>query len=221
MRRPKLPRLPKRVRYPVWSVKTITAVAVFVLGVTAASVFLLGKRSVFAETELTLAIAAAALFVFLTVGLYRGVRVKRKDLPGVPVEGLEFADIGQHLPDGIDFSDGIDGDAEGCVGAIVGLLVAIFAGILLILLLWVLLNVGIVVWVFLLAALAWVFYLALRQVFARSRACKGKLGPSLGWAAWYTFLYTGWLFGLVWAAHRILGPGLGERAAVQSEAVER
>jgi hypothetical protein len=54
-----------------------------------------------------------------------------------------------------------------------------------------------------------VFYLALRQVFARSRVCRGNLGKSVGYALLYTALYTGWLFALVWIAHGLFGPRLG------------
>ena len=108
MHRPRFPRIPNRVRYPVWSVKTVTITALCVIAVTAASVFLLGKRSIFVETEMTLGIVGAALFVFLAVGLYHGVRVKRWDLPGVDVKTVSFGDLAQHLPDSIDASSGID-----------------------------------------------------------------------------------------------------------------
>jgi hypothetical protein len=52
-------------------------------------------------------------------------------------------------------------------------------------------------------AVFWVFNRALRQVFARSRQCHGRLAPSLGYALVFTILYTGWLFALVWGVHRI------------------
>ena len=204
------PKIPKRKRYPVWSVKTITALAVFVLAVTAASVFLLGKRSIFYETELTLAIIAAALFLFLSVGLYHGVRVKRRDVPGVDTSGIPLKEVGDSFPDVSNVLDGIDGGDEGCLAALLALGIAILAGIALLFLLWLLLNLGIVLWVFLLAALSWVFYLALRQVFAKSRVCKGNLPASLGYALAYTLLYTGWLFALVWIAHGLLGDKLGK-----------
>jgi hypothetical protein len=204
---PRLPRIPKRVRYPVWSVKTITLLAILVIGLTATSVFVIGKKPLFYETELTLAIVAGVLFLFLAVGLYRGVRVKRWDLPGVDAKGVSMGDLMEHVPDPATFPDHIDaGDfGEGCLVSLVGLLLAILVGVLLLLLLWVLLNLGILLWVFLIAALSYVFYLALRQIFAKSRACKGNLPTSLGYALLYTVLYTGWLFAVVWAAHRIFG----------------
>ena len=206
-------RIPKRVRYPVWSVKTITVTALFVVTVTALSVFLLGKRSIFVETELTLGIVAAALFVFLAVGLYHGVRVRRRDVPTFDAPGVDFADLGNNLPgnlgDGVGIPDGLDGD-EGCLVAVVGLLLAALAAVVLLVVLWVVLNLGIVLWVFLLTALAYVFYLALRQVFARSRTTRGNLGASLGYALFYTLLYTGWLFAVVFIADALIGRRLRE-----------
>ena len=209
---PRLPRVPRRVRYPVWSVKTITVLAILVIALTATSVFLIGKKPLFYETELTLAIVAAVLFAFLSVGLYRGVRVKRRDLPGVDAKGVRLGEITEHLPDPATIPDHIDaGDfGEGYLVSLVGLLLAIVVGAILLVLLWLLLNLGILLWVFLIAALAWVFYLALRQIFAKSRVCKGNLAASLGYALMYTVLYTGWLFALVWAAHRLFGGRLAQ-----------
>src|SRR5688500_3534760 len=92
-------RLPRRAKYPIWSVKTITAYALVLILLTATCVFLLGKRSIFRDTELTLAIVSAALFVFLAVGLHHGVRVRRKDLPAaqmpdMPTPDFEAPDLG-------------------------------------------------------------------------------------------------------------------------------
>src|SRR5919112_759059 len=93
----RLLRLPRRPAYRVWSVKTITIVALVVISLTATSVALLGKRSIFRETELTLALIALALFVFLAVGLYRGVRVRKRDLPNVEVKDLSVSDVADAL----------------------------------------------------------------------------------------------------------------------------
>jgi hypothetical protein len=211
-------RFPKLVRYPVWSIKTITITAIVVVSLTALLVFGLGKWSLFHETEVTLGVVAAALFAFLAVGLYRGARVRRWDLPGADVKNVSMDDLRDGLPDAlsVDFSGGSGGadlsggadSLEGCFGAIVAVVVGLFAGVILLFLLWLLLNLGVVVWVFLLAALSWVFYLALRQVFAKSRLCRGNLAASLGYALFYTLLYTGWLFALVFVAHGWLGPKL-------------
>jgi hypothetical protein len=199
--------IPHRTNYHVWSIRTITLVAIMVVSVTAISVFLLGKGSLFRETELTLAIIAAGLFVFLSIGLYRGVRVKQWDLANPADHTFSIGKISDHMPGdtgGLDFLDGLDGD-EGCLAAIVGLLLAIFASVVLLFVLWIVLNLGIILWVFLLAALSWVFYLALRQVFAKSDICRGNWVRSMAYALLYTALYTGWLFAIVWIADGLLG----------------
>ena len=200
--------VPHRVDYHVWSMKTITLVAIAVIVVTAVSVFLLGKASLFHETELTLAIIATSLFVFLSIGLFRGVRVKAWDLPGADVKTPDFADIADGLninggADGFDVASGLDGD--GCLSAIVGFFLAVVVGIFLLFFLWMIVTLGILAWVFLLASLSWVFYLALRQVFAKSETCRGNWAKSVGYALLYTGLYTGWLFALVWVAEGLIG----------------
>ena len=76
--------------------------------------------------------------------------------------------------------------------------------IVLVLALWLLANIGLAVGLVLFLALSWIFCRALRQVFARSRTCRGRLGPSMGYALLYTVLYTGWLFALVHLANFML-----------------
>jgi hypothetical protein len=192
-------------RYPVWSAKAVALLALLDLGLSAAILYGLGDKSLFLETELTLAVIAGSLFLFLTVGLFRGVRIRREQLTtggkGWSLDG-DFVDLsGLDLPDiGLD----LDFD-EGILGVIVAMLVSIVAVIFLAGLAWVLINV---VWglaIVLAVAVFWVFNRALRQVFAHSRRCRGNLAASLTFAALYTTLYTGWLFVLVWAIHHFVG----------------
>jgi hypothetical protein len=188
-------------QYPVWSAKSIALLALLALILSALLVYGLGKKSLFVETELTLAVIAAGLFVFLTVGLYRGVRIRKEQLTTEVSVNADFIDMG-----GLDWPDvGLDLDPEGIVGAIVSLIVAVVVVILLTLVAWALLTFlwGLVV--VLAVAVFWVFNRALRQVFAHSRRCRGNLAASLGYAALYTGLYTGWLFALVWAIHHFVG----------------
>jgi hypothetical protein len=204
----RMPLVPHRVNYHVWSMRTITLVATAVIVVTSLSVFLLGKGSLFRETELTLGIIAAALFAFLTFGLHRGATVKRWDLPGVD---QHLVDIG-NLSDGLSNAPDLDfialGAEGGCLGALLGLVLSIFAGVILMILLWIVVNLGIVLWVFMMAALSWVFYLALRQVFAKGEICRGDWLKSMAYALLYTALYTGWLLALVFIADGLLGQRL-------------
>jgi hypothetical protein len=196
------PRGPIMRRYPIWSVKTITIVAIFVIALTAIPIYLFGQLSLLVETDLTLACIAIGLFVFLAVGLYRGVRVRRKDLPETAINGIGLNQVTDSLPNpdlpAIDCPlDVADGGDDGCLSAIFSFLVAIVALVGVVFVVWILINLGFGLAIILFLGLSWVFYRALRQVFARSRQCRGRILPSLGFATLYTVLYTSWLFALV------------------------
>ena len=86
----------RRSRRPIWSVRTIALLGVIVVAVTCGLTYLLGQRSLFVETEISLVIVAGVLFFFLLVGLYRGVRVRRRDVPKI-----EFQTVGsERITDG-------------------------------------------------------------------------------------------------------------------------
>ena len=78
----------------------------------------------------------------------------------------------------------------------VGLIPSI-AFIAFLILLWLFLQFAAVVFFIVMTAIYWVLHLALRQVFAHSKACQGDAVHSLGYATLYTGLYTGWLFALL------------------------
>ena len=84
-----------------------------------------------------------------------------------------------------------------------GVLLSIVVMFLLIVFFWLLVNALWPLIMLIAVALFWVFNRALRQVFARSRQCKGNLAASLGYALVYTTLYTGWLMALIWLVKRV------------------
>jgi hypothetical protein len=108
---------------------------------------------------------------------------------------VELGDVGNgwdgSLPD-LDV-----GDADGCLGVLAAAVLWIAVGILLVFVLWGLLNVFLAVLLTVVAGLYWIFYRALRQILARGRRCRGNLGLSMAYAAFFTLLYTGWLFGVL------------------------
>lgn len=180
-------------RYPVWTASSIALAGGLAAAVASVSVFLLGHKSFFVETEISMAIVAFGLFVFLAVGLYRGARVPQERLDMHPGTLPDMPDLG--------LFDLVGGDDP--VSFILSIVFSIVVSILLALLAWLLLSM---LWGLLIVAALAVFHVfnrALRQVFARSEQCRGKLGPSLGYALLYTTLYTGWLFVLAWIVHRI------------------
>jgi hypothetical protein len=207
-----------RPRSPLLSVRAFTLVTLPVVAAIALIVFWRSTSPAIVELQITLYFVAAVLFVFLAIALYQGVRVQRSradrpawrplwrrnknerplitaddalDVAGVAADvlsGIDVKDI--DLPD---LSDGGD-DLAGCLLAIV---LWIGVTLLIIIVLPILIEVAwAAVFVFI-AVLYWIFYRALRVVFMQSRQCRGNWPRSLGYAALYTLLYTGWLFVVV------------------------
>lgn len=186
-------------RYPVWSVKMI--LAVFVVGtlVAAPFVFWFGQRRLLQEMEVLLAIVAAGMFLFLAVGLFRGVRIRKREEVAGKFELV--GGLGKNWGSGFDLMD-LSGSG-GCGDIVGGIILGIVLLVVLVVGIWLFINVALIVFFLLSIAVGWVFQRALRQVFAKSRVCRGKATTSLLYAAWYTFLYTGWLFALLMLVDRM------------------
>ena len=138
-------------------------------------------------------IISLALFLFMMYGLHTGVGMI-DDFPKLEKYKIKapFTKHGNtpaiQVPD---VGDGIEG---------------IFVSILL----WIVVTIALaflllvfeaVLWLsifIILATLYWVFFRALKNVFNKSGDTKGDLGLSATYALKYTFLYVGWIFGLVY-----------------------
>ncbi len=152
---------------------------------------------------MTVGVIAGGLFVFLAAGLYWGVRVRREDLQAP--KGLSWGDaadlsISADPTDAIDCTPHVDGGLIGIVLSILLWIVVLFfvTGLWLVLVNFLWIGIGA-----LFVGVFWVFNRALRQVFARSRVCRHRLLPSLGYAAFYTFAYAGWLVLVLFAAQAV------------------
>jgi len=205
-------------RYPIWSARAIALVSLPVVIIIIVLVFWISHSPAFVELQITLQVIAAVLFAFLTLGLYRGVRLERphrEPLSFTPLgqstgspetkpsrgEALElvFRIMAEMRPPRIDLDMGdAPGGADDLLGCLASIVIWIVASIVLAFLLWLLAQVLWATLFVLIAALYWLFYRALRIVFARSRLCKGKLLLSMQYGLLYTVLYTGWIFGLLW-----------------------
>lgn len=185
---------------PVWSIKSIAVLSLLTLVVAALAIFPFGNRSWIVNVEWLLGIVAFTLFAMMSVGLYRGVKLRELEPPTAELQQVRFDDWTpdvSHLPD---FSSAIDiggDDAAGCLGAIVGLLLSLVVLVVLVLGAWILLQIGALVIFVVMTAIYWVLHLALRQVFTHAADCHGNLARSLMFATLYTVLYTGWLFALL------------------------
>ena len=189
-------------RYPIWSVRSVVAVGLLGFALTAGLVLLMGPGRLITRLEVTLAVVAGALFLFLAVGLYSGARVrKREDVAG-ELKLVDMPETGGHS-DGSWFDFDVGGGDDGCLGILFGLLALLLLPFLVVLLLVLVANVGLILFFLVALMTGWLFHRALRQVFAKSRRCRGDLPASLLYAGWYTLLYTGWLFAVLVLVDRL------------------
>jgi hypothetical protein len=189
--------------YRLLSAGNVALVSAAVAVVTTLAVWLWGlgqHRTLFANSLISTSILFAAFFIFTTAGLYHGVklrddvgrltdRISRKHFPSTDIGGLDFSGPDFHL------------DGDGLAGFLLSLLVLVAAAMLALFFIWLL---GALLWTGVLifaAMLYWVFFRALRMVFKNSNRCRGRMGASLREGGWYASLYTGWIYGIIMAAH--------------------
>lgn len=161
------------------------------------SVWLSGKsdhRSLFQNSILSTSVLAGVFFLFITTGLYFGLKLKDNVGNILNKERIQrYADKTPKL-DGFDFDPPAIGDGIG--GIILSILLWIVFSIVLIFLSY---FFGLFFWsaVLLLGAiLYWLFFRALRLVFKNSGKCKGDLLKSFGWI-FYSFIYISWIYGII------------------------
>ncbi len=170
--------------------KTVFIIAMITIGVTALTVYLTGinyHRSVSSNLYISLGIIAAILFLFLTYGLFHGIRLVN-NYPkfewferGMIFESPKMPEFGWASDDGL-------------VGILLSVLLWIGMSLLAIV---VLVLFEALIWLSLFvffAMLYWVFLRALKLVLTKSAKTRGNLGLSAFTSLGYTLLYTGWLF---------------------------
>lgn len=186
--------------YRLLSASNAALVTGIVIGLTVMAVWLFGlgqHRSLFANSLISTTILFTASFLFITVGLYHGVKLL--DDVGRLTDRISR----KHFPsaDGLDSLPSLDMNDGGLLGILAAILMAVVAAIVAVFFIWL---KGAVLWagVLLFAAmLYWVFFRALRLVFKNSNRCRGQLGASLGQGFWHASLYTVWIYGIIYAAH--------------------
>lgn len=183
-------------KQPYLKGKSVFVVSLLVVGVTIATVYFTGinyHRSLSSNLYWSLGIIAAALFLFMTYGLYRGIGLI-DNFPNYrgfkPKHSILEYGRGPDLP--------LVDVGEGIAGLIMSILLWIAMTILMCFLL-VFLEALFWVSVFIiLAMLYWVFIRALKFVFSKSKDTKGDMAMSAVYSLGYTSLYVGWLFGIVY-----------------------
>lgn len=196
-RPPVLTRLRTRERrYPIWSVRSVVAVGLIGFALTAGLVLAMGPGRLVTRLEVTLAVVAAALFLFLAVGLYSGARVRKREKVAGELKLVDVPDVDVSPLD-------VAGAADDPLGCVAGLILGVLLSGVLVVVLFVFLNVAGILFFLLVLTTGWLFHRALRQVFAKSRRCRGDLPASLLYAGWYTLLYTGWLLAVLVLVDRL------------------
>lgn len=181
--------------------KSVFIISTIVIGITILTVFLTGShyhRTISSNLYLSLAIIATALFLFMTYGLYQGIGLI-DDFP--KIERFKGGDVFAHSTDGITLPD-ID-VGEGIGGLLLSILLWVLVSVLFVVLLIVLEFVFWLSLFLIIAMLYWVFFRALKFVFGKSKDTKDNLGISAVYGLTYTLLYTGWIFGIIYASEQL------------------
>jgi len=183
--------------------KTVFTVTIIVIALTILSIWLFGlgqHRTIFENSIISTSILSLAFFLFLTIGLYKGIKLK--DNIGKLTDKLKPSKI----PDFSQATYGADfiSVGEGIGGIILSIVLWVVITILIGLFLWLfgaVLWTGIIVFI---AMLYWIFFRALRLVFKNSNKCQGNLTISTLYGLGYTLLYNFWIYGIILATHYLI-----------------
>jgi hypothetical protein len=173
--------------------KSAFTITLIVIALTIIIVWLQGlhlERSILRNSFLSTAILSSFLFLFMSIGLYRGYKLK--DNLGKITDTFKpdsyFSD-NSWVPEssiGLDIGDGIEG---AILSIVIWILATLVIGVLLVVF-------GNFIWfsvLLLLAILYWIFFRGLRLVFKKSALCQGDFLLSIKYAFVYTCFSTLWL----------------------------
>lgn len=176
--------------------KTVFTVTIIVAVLTVLSIWLFGlgqHRTIFENSILSTTVLSIAFYLFLTIGLYNGIKLK--DDIGKLTDKINLSNLPDfsHTGEGADFLDVGDGIGGIIISTVLWILITFLIG-LFVWLFGAVLWSGIIVFI---AMLYWIFFRALRLVFKNSNKCKGNLTISLVYGFFYTILYNFWIYGVI------------------------
>ena len=181
--------------------KSIFIVSIIVIAITVLTVYITGinyNRSITSNLYLSLSIIGAALFLFITYGLYKGIGL----IDNFPA--FKNFKLKESITSSSSFTDFPDiAIAEGILGILISIVLWIAMSIAFTLLL---IFIEAFFWFsifILLGMLYWVFFRALKLVFSKVKQTKGNLLLSVKNALSYTALYLGWLFAIVYITEQL------------------
>lgn len=185
--------------------KTVFTTTMVVALLTILGIWLFGlgqHRTLFENSILSTSILSTAFFLFLSIGLYQGIKLK--DDLGKISDQPPYTTIS----DLSDLTPNIDLDVTDVDDGIGGMIISFF--------LWIIVSIllGTIIWLFgtilwagiliFMAMLYWIFFRALRLVFKNFNKCKGDLAASCMYGLGYTLLYNFWIYGIILSAHYLI-----------------
>lgn len=187
--------------------KIVFQISVLVIFLTILGVWLFGVGShntIFKNSILSTSILSIAFFLFITIGLFKGAKLKdnlgritdRYDSKKIGI--LKNFDLGLDRIGFLEVGEGIEGLVA---GIFVNIFIWIAVSIFLTFFIW---TFSAFFWILILAFMAmlyWIFFRALRFVFKNSAKCKGKIYISIIYGICYTILYNFWIYGIILALH--------------------
>lgn len=185
--------------YTLIESRAVFKISLLVTSLTIIGVYFwgLGRHSTFFENSIiSTTILSMAFFLFLSIGLYRGVKLK-DNLGQITKEKISGPDMLDLTPHTTHHGDGFDVDVgDGIEGIIAAILLWILWAILVAVTLWIFSNIILIVIATFAAMLYWIFFRALRLVFKNSNKSKGDIWESIKYGLIYTLLYNFWIYGV-------------------------
>nr|WP_315153584.1 hypothetical protein [uncultured Flavobacterium sp.] len=186
----------------ILNTKNIFIISIIVIISTVLSVWIYGlgeHQTVIENSFISTSILSITFFLFITIGLYKGVKLK--DNLGKITDQFDLKKI-EHLKE-FSSSKGIESPdiGEGIIGVVLSIILWVIATIVLGYLFFIF---GAIVWITILifmAMLYWVFFRALRLIFKKGNLCKGDLQKSIFYGICYTILYNFWIYGIIMIAY--------------------
>lgn len=179
--------------------KNLFIITLIVIPLTIISVWIFGienHRSIFENSLLSTTILSVSFFLFITIGLFNGIKVK-DNLGPLEQENIFFhrnMEIDTDIPD----------VGEGIIEAIFSLILWLIVSMIASYLFW---AFEAILWVTILnfiGILYWIFFRALKLVFKKSVICNGNFPKSILYGISFTILYNFWIYIIIFMTHHIL-----------------
>ncbi|RZJ56001.1 MAG: hypothetical protein EOO44_01245 [Flavobacterium sp.] len=191
-------------KYKILNSKNIFLITLIVISLTVLAVWLFGLGShhtIFENSIVSTTILSLAFFLFITIGLYNGIKIKHN-----------LGKITDHIdrrknifPESIfiDHDTDVPDVGDGIIGVVLSILLWFVVSLIVSFLFWAFGNMLWIVIITFIAMLYWIFFRALRLVFKKSSVCKGNFFKSLLYGFSFTILYNFWIYMIIFMTHKI------------------